>query len=100
MAGSTQAINVVLDGPPNLTAGSGRFVEVDTDDGHRIAIGAWTQRSDGPGVSVAERRAPPLQLAPGHQQRPQPVRRDVGTGRVAPPARRVSCRLAGPGTSS
>jgi hypothetical protein len=47
MAGSTQAINIVLDGPPDLTAGSGRFVEVETDDGHSIAIGAWTQRPDG-----------------------------------------------------
>jgi hypothetical protein len=47
MPGSTQAINIVLDGPPDLTAGSGRFVEVETDDGHSIAIGAWTQRPDG-----------------------------------------------------
>ena len=39
MAGSTQAINIVLD---DLTASSGRFVEVETDDGHGIAIGAWT----------------------------------------------------------
>jgi hypothetical protein len=45
MAGSTQAINIVLDGPLDLTAGSGRFVE--TDDGHSIAIGAWTRRLDG-----------------------------------------------------
>jgi hypothetical protein len=44
MAGSTQAINIVLD---DLTASSGRFVEVETDDGHSIAIGAWTQRPDG-----------------------------------------------------
>jgi hypothetical protein len=44
MAGSTQAINVVLGGPPDLTAGSGRFVEA--DDGRSIAIGAWTQRPD------------------------------------------------------
>jgi hypothetical protein len=29
MAGSTQAINLVLDGPPDLTAGSDRFVEAD-----------------------------------------------------------------------
>ncbi|HEY0693223.1 MAG TPA: hypothetical protein VGD71_29790 [Kribbella sp.] len=47
MAGTTQAINIVLDGPPDLTAGSGRFVEVEIDDGHSIAIGAWTQRPDG-----------------------------------------------------
>ena len=47
MAGSTQAINIVLDGPPDLTAGSGRFVEVETDDGTAPAIGAWTQRPDG-----------------------------------------------------
>ena len=45
MARSTQAINTVLDGPPDLTAGSGRFVEVETDDGH--SIGAWTQRPAG-----------------------------------------------------
>ena len=36
MAGTTQAINIVLDGPPDLTAGSGRFVEA--DGGHSIAI--------------------------------------------------------------
>jgi hypothetical protein len=45
MAGSTQAITIVLDGPPDLTAGSGRFVEA--DDGHSIASGTWTQRPDG-----------------------------------------------------
>src|SRR3954471_1237541 len=45
MAGSTQAINIVLDGPPDLTAGSGRVVEVENDDGHSIAIGTWTQRA-------------------------------------------------------
>jgi hypothetical protein len=32
---------------PTSTAGSGRFVQVETDDGHRIAIGAWTQSRDG-----------------------------------------------------
>ena len=46
MAGSTQAINIVLDGPPDLTAGSGRFVDVETDS-HSIAIGTWTQSRDG-----------------------------------------------------
>jgi hypothetical protein len=35
----------VLDGPLDLTAGSGRFIEA--DDGHSIAIGNWTQRPDG-----------------------------------------------------
>jgi hypothetical protein len=47
MAGSTPAINFGLDRPPDLTAGSGRFVEVETDDGHSIAIGVWTHRPDG-----------------------------------------------------
>ena len=47
MAGSTPAINIVLDGPPDLTAGSGRSVEAEPDDGHSIASGARSQRPDG-----------------------------------------------------
>jgi hypothetical protein len=47
MAGSTQAISIVLDGPPDLTAGSGRFVEVETDDGHTNVTATWTRRPDG-----------------------------------------------------
>ncbi|TCO43581.1 hypothetical protein EV646_112158 [Kribbella antiqua] len=45
MNGSVQAINIVFDGPP--APEGGRFVEVETDDGHSISIGQWLQRSDG-----------------------------------------------------
>jgi hypothetical protein len=60
MTGSTQAMDIVLGGPPDLTAGSGRFFEVETDDGHSIAIG---QTGTGPCGSTAypsrSNRAPP-----------------------------------------
>jgi hypothetical protein len=58
VAGSTQ-VDIVLDGPPDLTAGSGRFVEVEADDGHSIAIGAWTQRPDGYWSPADRRRTHP-----------------------------------------
>ena len=45
MNGSVQAINIVFDGPP--APEGGRFVEVETDDGHSISIGQWLERSDG-----------------------------------------------------
>lgn len=45
MTGSLAAINIVFDGPPGHEAG--RFVEVETDDGHSISLGHWLQRSDG-----------------------------------------------------
>ncbi len=45
MNGSVQAINIVFDGPP--ASEGGRFVEVETDDGHSISIGQWRERSDG-----------------------------------------------------
>jgi len=45
MNGSVQAINIVFDGPP--VASSGRFVEVETDDGYSINIGEWLERPDG-----------------------------------------------------
>jgi hypothetical protein len=44
MNGSVQAINIVFDGPPSHE--SGRFVEVETDDGHSINIGQWLELSD------------------------------------------------------
>lgn len=40
-----KAINVVFDGTP--APEGGRFVEVETDDGHSISIGQWLERSDG-----------------------------------------------------
>jgi len=40
-----KAINVVFDGPPSNK--SGRFVEVETDDGKSISIGEWVERKDG-----------------------------------------------------
>jgi hypothetical protein len=45
MNGSTQAINIVFDGPP--APDGGRFIEVETDDGHSLRIGQWLERSDG-----------------------------------------------------
>jgi hypothetical protein len=39
------AINIIFDGPPGPE--SGRFVEVETDDGHSINAGEWCQRLDG-----------------------------------------------------
>lgn len=40
-----KAINIILDGPPSPL--SGRFVEVETDDGRSINAGEWIERSDG-----------------------------------------------------
>jgi hypothetical protein len=39
------AINVIFDGPPGPE--SGRFVEVETDNGHSINAGEWIERPDG-----------------------------------------------------
>jgi len=39
------AINIVFDGPPSQ--GSGRFVEVEKDDGTSINVGEWIERPDG-----------------------------------------------------
>lgn len=41
----SRPINVVFDGPPSHA--SGRFVEVETDDGRSINAGEWRQRDDG-----------------------------------------------------
>lgn len=41
----TSAINIVFDGPP--APESGRFVEVETDDGYSINAGDWIERPDG-----------------------------------------------------
>jgi hypothetical protein len=38
-------INVIFDGPPSHI--SGRFVEVETDDGKSISVGEWIEKSDG-----------------------------------------------------
>lgn len=38
-------INIVFDGPPGPE--SGRFVEVETDDGASILCGEWIERLDG-----------------------------------------------------
>lgn len=40
-----QPINIIFDGPPSHE--SGRFVEVETDDGKSINAGEWIERSDG-----------------------------------------------------
>ena len=39
------AINIIFDGPPGPVPG--RFVEVETDDGHSFNAGEWSQRPDG-----------------------------------------------------
>ncbi len=38
-------INIIFDGPPSHE--SGRFVEVETDDGKSINSGKWSEREDG-----------------------------------------------------
>lgn len=40
-----QPINIIFDGPPSHE--SGRFVEVETDDGKSISVGEWIEREDG-----------------------------------------------------
>ncbi len=40
-----KAINIIFDGPPGPE--SGRFVEVETDDGASINAGEWIKREDG-----------------------------------------------------
>lgn len=40
-----QPINVVFDGPPSHQ--SGRFVEVEDDDGRGLSVGTWIERPDG-----------------------------------------------------
>ena len=42
---TAQPINIVFDGPP--APESGRFVEVETDDGHSVCVGKWIKRKDG-----------------------------------------------------
>ena len=41
----SKAINIIFDGPPGPE--SGRFVEVEDDDGKSITIGEWIERDDG-----------------------------------------------------
>lgn len=38
-------INILFDGPPSHE--SGRFVEVETDDGKSVNAGEWIEREDG-----------------------------------------------------
>jgi hypothetical protein len=38
-------IDIVFDGPPSHE--SGRFVEVENDQGASIGLGEWVQRADG-----------------------------------------------------
>lgn len=40
-----QYIDIVFDGPPSHE--SGRFVEVENEDGHSISVGDWIDREDG-----------------------------------------------------
>ena len=39
------SVSVIFDGPPGPVCG--RFVEVETDDGHNVNIGEWVDRADG-----------------------------------------------------
>ena len=41
----TKPINVIFDGPP--APESGRFIEVETDDGVSINAGEWAEKGDG-----------------------------------------------------
>ncbi len=41
----TRAVNIIFDGPPSHE--SGRFVEVETDDGKMVNAGEWLKRDDG-----------------------------------------------------
>lgn len=41
----SKPINIIFDGPP--APESGRFVEVETDDGKSINAGEWIERKDG-----------------------------------------------------
>ena len=38
-------INIVFDGPPRPE--DGRFIKIETDDGHSIGVGEWQERRDG-----------------------------------------------------
>ncbi len=40
-----EPINIIFDGPPSHE--SGRFVDVETDDGKSIDVGEWIERRDG-----------------------------------------------------
>ena len=40
-----RAINILFDGSPGHT--SGRFVEVEDDEGNSISVGDWSERPDG-----------------------------------------------------
>ena len=42
---STKAINIIFDGPP--VNESGRFIEVETDDGVSINCGEWIDKGNG-----------------------------------------------------
>lgn len=44
-APASKAINIVFDGPPAHQ--SGRFVEVENDEGQGISVGEWIDRKDG-----------------------------------------------------
>ena len=52
-----QAINIIFDGPPSHE--SGRFVEVETDEGKSISVGTWVEREDGYWSLRIERTLPP-----------------------------------------
>ena len=43
----TEFIDIVFDGPPDLQAGAGRFVEVEDSAGRSIRIGKWIEDPGG-----------------------------------------------------
>jgi len=49
-------IQIVFDGPPSNK--SGRFVEVENEEGESIAVGTWAQRPDGYWALVIEQPSP------------------------------------------
>ena len=55
----TRTIDIVFDGPPGPV--TGRFVEVENEEGKSISVGEWVEREDGywvlriPGVETNDR---------------------------------------------
>ena len=51
-------VNIVFDGPPDLQAGAGRFVEVEDSAGRSVRVGAWIEE---PGTGYWRLRIPTRQ---------------------------------------
>jgi len=53
-------MKIIFDGAP--ASKSGRFVEVEDDDGNSITVGKWEDRGDGTLALVLSRESSPLAL--------------------------------------